>query len=147
MHLIIATDGLMDAVRRFEADMKTRTFGKGVCQLRPINFYDLQFPEEMLEEVKANFKMQEERVSKETLGYSLEKKVSPFRHGRVQALICLFVRIFGWPFGLIPPTKGTGKTNSDFKPVRLNNMNVYPIAFIEDNHMKNKIHGTREEWL
>ena len=146
MHALILMEGLPEAFERFEREADRHSYGKGVVRLRPVKLYDLQFPKEMEAEVKANFQLHGEFTKKNALAWETTG-MNPFRHGRMQALICWAVRILGWPFGIKPATPSNKKLNPEYRPICINNLNIYPIAFVDDNVMIDKVHGTKEEFL
>lgn len=144
MHLIMAVEGLPEAQRRFAQELDRKYMGKGACRLRPIVFYDLQFHKEDLETVKANFSPAKTFKRKNTRGFTLKLPENPYKGGRVQAILSLVVRLFGWPFGFKPAERASKDPKVS---VSLENLNIMPLAYIEDNTMVNHVHGNEEEYL
>lgn len=146
MHLIMGVEGLKEAQERFYVQCDRHTFGKKPVRLRPILLYGLQFPKEDKPQVMANFKLHGNVKTPDRRAYSFLHPENPFKHGRMQAIICWMVRLFGWPLGLKPPEVPPEKPPY-FNFVDIRNLNIYPLAIVEDNAIFNKAHDRKEEWL
>lgn len=148
-HLIFLVDGMPEGIEYLEQNLDRRSFGKGKpCRLREIKLYDLQYDSKDRKEVMNEFHFPvTEHKFKDRMAYSFRYKEAPFKHGKFRRAIALFLKLFGWPFGIKPlETWKEVKTPTPQK-VAKPLMNVIPIADIQDNFTINRVHGMEEEWL
>ena len=150
MHLILLAEGMPEGIARFEAEMDQHSYGKGVCRLRQVKLYDLQFPKEAYADVMKNFPSSIKRgKQRKPKAYHLKYKDNPFKFLRLRQLIYYGMRLFGGLLGMkaVPPMDPDKQSDPGPGAVKMQTMNYIPIAVLEDNVMVNLAHGREEEWL
>ena len=147
-HLFHVVEGLPEGLEEYKRNMDRHSFGKGVCRLREIRIFDLQYPEEDEQAVLNDFyfKLSEYKFS-DTHTIKFKDKENPFKHARLRRIIDFFMSTFGGLIGLTPvqPWKTIEKPEEHQVPKHL--INIYVIGKAKDNTIFNKVYNKEEEWL
>ena len=147
-HLIFVVDGLPEGIADFRRTLDRHSFGKGVCRLREVRLFDLQYDSRdekaIMEEFKFNLNG---RNYKDRAAYKFINKHLPFKHGKFKTIVNLFVKMFGWIIELKPFEPWKEKNLKPRSEIPKGTVNIFPIGKVNDVSVFVKPYGKVEEYL
>lgn len=137
-HTIVAVEGMPEGVQDFVRRLDRKSYGKGVVRVRPVTFFNIQYPKECREQILKDLGHTKTRAFKEHTyknnkkAYKMKFLESPFKHGKFKMIPYWFFKMFGWIVGIKPsePVEDTVEVKNPLNPRMVN---IYVMADIEDN--------------
>lgn len=145
MHLIFTAEGTQQGHRNIQL-LARQGFPEGVTQLCEVRTYSLRFPKEYKGQIIQQFSQRtgSEFQHVDGASFKFKNRESPFKHAKFKKLIGIFIKLFGWVIGL-KPINYNEATNMKYNQqldarniipfAKLNEVNIFPICFVEDNVM------------
>ena len=162
MHLVAATEGFPDSLRKFALFYNGRSTPHGVITIRKIEFCDIVFPEEDKDYVLNQFRGHGGRKRDETLKEwnldgkpfvpkDAEVKEESFKFTNSMALMSMMIKLSGGFFGVeaidwnkVDLSKRLVDKEGNYVPT-VGGMHIFPLFLAKDKKVFNDSNPKKEE--